>query len=77
MAQFSDDEAPGILAAVVVPLQSVEAIRFGHPIPTASPAPMAKAVDGEELIDLGRTLPTSWQPRLEPENSWRGRHDGF
>jgi tRNA pseudouridine55 synthase len=60
-------EALPDLAAVVVPPQSVEAIRFGHPIPTASPAVgMAKAVDDDgELIAILEAVDggSMWHPR--------------
>ena len=60
-------EALPELTAVVVPPEGVEAIRFGHPIPTASPSSgMAKAVDGGgeliailEAVDNGKL----WHPR--------------
>jgi len=60
-------EALPELTAVVVPPEGVEAIRFGHPIPTASPSSgMAKAVDGGgeliailEAVDDGKL----WHPR--------------
>lgn len=60
-------EALPDLTAIVVPPQSVEAIRFGHPIPTSSPAAgMAKAVDGDgELIAILEAVDegSMWHPR--------------
>jgi len=60
-------EALPELTAVVVPPEGVEAIRFGHPIPTGSPSfGMAKAVDaGGELIAILEAVDDGklWHPR--------------